>query len=82
MQEGHQVTAKVKVHYKSGEDPVTVSFLPDYAHERNKEWASATPALSLTLTMRKEVADLFEVGEAIDLTLTRNPDQPEVPTQG
>lgn len=76
METGHRVTAKAKVSHKTGDDPVSVTFLPDYQDERNKEWATATPALSLSMTMKREIADLFEQGEAIDITLTRNPDQP------
>jgi hypothetical protein len=86
MDEGHSVTARIKVQNKQGDDPVRVTFLPDYAHGRNAEWASATPALLLDMTMRREVADQFEPGEAIELTFRRNPDQPvpgqaEIPEQ-
>lgn len=76
MDQGRTVTARVKVQNKQGDDPVRVIFLPDYAQGRNAEWASATPALLLEMTMRREVADLFETGEAITLTFARNPDQP------
>jgi hypothetical protein len=76
MEEGRTVTARIKVQHKEGDDPVQVTFLPDYAQGRNAEWASATPALSLSMTMRREVADQFDTGEAITLTFTRNPDQP------
>jgi hypothetical protein len=81
MREGKHVTAKVKVAGKTqvGSDQTQVSFLPDYQDERNKAWAAATPALNLSLTMKTEVADLFEQGEAIDLTFSRNPDQPGKP---
>lgn len=70
------VTAKVKVNSKSGEDPVTVYFLPDYADDRNKEWASATPSLNLTMTMVRSVADQFEPGAAYTLTFEKSDDQP------
>lgn len=76
MDEGTKVTAKLKVQYKSGENPVSVSFQPDYQDGRNQEWATATPSLTMTVAMKPEVAAQFEVGEAIDMVLTRNPDQP------
>lgn len=81
MREGQHVTAKLKVQSTNafGSDQVQVTFAPDYQDDRNKDWAVATPALSLTMTMKSDVAALFEQGEAIDLTLSRNPDQPARP---
>lgn len=66
------VTAKIHCQSKTeqgeGDDrQVTVSFLPDYADERNKEWSRWTPALSLSMTLRGAVADRFEVGKAYTL---------------
>ncbi len=78
MEDGQKITARVKVHYKNGENPVSVSFLPDYADGRNREWANATPSLSLSMVLKPEVAAMFEMGEAIELTFTRSPDQPEL----
>jgi hypothetical protein len=67
------VTAKVHCQSKteSGEGDnrqVVVTFLPDYADGRNKEWSRYTPALSLSLTLKGEVADRFEPGKAYTLT--------------
>lgn len=66
------VTAKIVCQTKqeSGEGDdrtVNVSFLPDYADDRNKEWARWTPGLSLTMGLKGAVADRFEVGKAYTL---------------
>lgn len=78
MEDGQKITARVKVQYKQGENPVTVNFLPDYADGRNAEWASATPSLSLSMTLKPEVAAHFEMGEAIELTFSKTPKAPEL----
>jgi hypothetical protein len=42
-----------------------LTFGPDYygdAAEKNKEWASASPSLNFQITVRGDVADLFEQG--------------------
>lgn len=62
------ITAKIQCSSKneSGEDDnrmAVVSFQPDYADGRNAEWALATPHLSLSMTLRGEVADRFEQGK-------------------
>lgn len=78
MEAGQHVTAKVILHSKEGADPVRLSFLPDYAQGCNAEWASATPSLNLSMTVRADVAELFEVSEAITLTFSRTAeDEPE-----
>ncbi|HJW36567.1 MAG TPA: hypothetical protein VJ769_08005 [Actinomycetes bacterium] len=78
MRDGKHVTAKLRVVGKTqvGSDQTQVSFQPDYQNDRNKDWAAATPALTLSMTMLTTVADLFNQGEAIDMTLSHNPDQP------
>lgn len=50
-----------------------LTFVPDYADGRNKEWAVATPALSLTMSVRPDVAAKFVPGGAY--TLTFEPDE-------
>lgn len=44
-----------------------VSFAADYADGRNKEWAPYTPGLSLTMGLKGEVADRFEVNQRYEL---------------
>ncbi|MEV4417040.1 hypothetical protein [Catellatospora sp. NPDC049609] len=66
------VTAKIHCQSKSetGEGDtrqVHVTFVPDYADGRNKDWSLYTPALSLSMTLRGEVADRFEQGKAYTL---------------
>jgi hypothetical protein len=73
------VTAKVKLNPKitpghGGEGTSTLTFYPDYADERNKAWATATPALSLTMTVKDAVADHFVAGEAYTLTFAPSED--------
>ena len=69
------ITAKVFCQHKneSGEGDqrqTVVTFLPDYADGRNREWSLYTPALSLSMTLRGEVADQFEVSKPYTLTFT------------
>jgi hypothetical protein len=66
------ITAKVQCHTKNetGEGDnrqAVVTFLPDYADGRNKEWSLYTPALSLSMTLKGAVADRFEPGKAYAL---------------
>lgn len=75
-----RVTAKIICNSKNesgeGEDrQVNVSFLPDYADGRNKEWARYTPGLSLTMGLKGAVADQFDVGSAYTLTFTQDDDE-------
>ncbi|GAA0528901.1 hypothetical protein GCM10010172_06900 [Paractinoplanes ferrugineus] len=67
------VTAKVTCQHKNesgdGEQrQVIVTFVPDYADGRNKEWSLYTPSLSLSMTLKGAVADQFEAGKAYTLT--------------
>lgn len=66
------ITAKVAVQSKHesgvGEHrQVVVAFTPDYNDGRNKEWSVYTPALSLSMTLKGEVADRFQVGQSYTL---------------
>lgn len=69
----NKVTAKVvlqsKTPYATGTDyeVVKLDFVPDYADGRNTEWSVATPALSLSMSVKPEVADHFEPGSAFTL---------------
>lgn len=72
------ITAKVSCQTKSesGEGDarqVQVTFIPDYADGRNKEWSLYTPSLSLSMTLKGEVADRFEQGRAYTLTFEEEP---------
>lgn len=72
-----RVTAKVKLANKSElqhGDQVGLSFAADYEDGRNAEWAAATPSLSLSMTVKAEVAEHFERGHAY--TLTFEPSDP------
>ena len=67
------VTAKIyctaKTESGEGDDrQAVVTFAPDYADGRNKEWSRYTPALSLSMTLRGSVADQFETSKAYTLT--------------
>jgi hypothetical protein len=66
------ITAKVRCDRKTesgegGNRQALVSFQPDYADGRNKEWALATPHLSLQMTLNGQAADLFEEGKRYTL---------------
>lgn len=71
------VTAKFKVTNREpgpgpeGADGCTVvTMYPDYADERNKAWAWATPAGDVSLTIRNTApaADFFELGKSLLVT--------------
>lgn len=68
------VTAKVRISSVqkpggAGPGSTTVHFSPDYDDGRNKEWAVATPSLSLSMTVKDEVAEQhFSAGDAFTLT--------------
>lgn len=74
------ITAKVKLGHKQpytnqgSETPYAVglTFVPDYADGRNKEWAYATPSLSLAMSVIPQVAEKFEVGQAYTLTFSQD----------
>jgi hypothetical protein len=71
------ITAKVKCASKTetGDNEArqaVVSFQPDYADGRNKEWAMATPTLSFQMTLNGSKADLVELGQAYTLQLVKN----------
>jgi hypothetical protein len=73
------VTAKVvcsqKVETGEGDSrQALVSFLPDYGADRNKEWALATPHLSLSMTLKGPAADLFEHMQPYTLTFEPSAD--------
>lgn len=68
------VTAKVKLASKTvfsegtEYEQVQLNFMADYADGRNAEWAVATPALSLAMTVKPDVAERFEEQGAYTLT--------------
>jgi hypothetical protein len=39
----------------------TLQFSADYQDERNKQWAAYTPSLNLQMSVRPDVADLFDL---------------------
>lgn len=67
------VTAKFKVARKTdmgwGHE---VELTPDYAQGRNAEWAEATPAGMIRLTIKNELAaEQFREGDAYTVTFER-----------
>lgn len=74
------VTAKVVLSSRSTQqegtafESVLLGFMPDYADGRNKAWSVATPSLSLSMTVKPEVADHFRQGAAYTLTFSPNED--------
>jgi len=69
MEQNRRVSMRTRVQAKNelgfGNDNVQLAFVPDYEDGRNKEWAAATPSLTFSMTVTKEIADQFEVGEKI-----------------
>lgn len=71
------MTAKVRLSTKMdfpGADYTQLNFYPDYADGRNKEWANATPALTITMNVKKEVADRLPDHSTFTLTFTQDDD--------
>jgi hypothetical protein len=64
-----RMTAKVrlqsKVDFQDGQQKLT--FAPNYADDRNKEWAKYTPALNLTMNVIDAVAGKLAVGDNFTL---------------
>jgi len=49
-----------------------VELVPDYGEGRNAEWAAATPAGMIRLTIKNELAaDQFEEGQAYTVTFEK-----------
>lgn len=69
MEKNTRVSMRTRVQSKNdlgfGNDNVQLQFVPDYEDGRNKEWAAATPALTFSMTVTKDVAEKFETGEKI-----------------
>lgn len=64
-------TAQVQLSSKTENISSTqLIFGADYADGRNKEWAAATPALTVNMTVKPEVAAQFKVGGHYTLTFT------------
>jgi hypothetical protein len=50
----------------------TVVMYADYANGANKEWASSTPSLQLTMVLNGDVEQFFEPGGKYTLTFVRD----------
>lgn len=66
------VSAKFKVARRTDMDWATeVELTPDYAEGRNKEWAEATPAEMIRLTIKNALAaEHFTPNQAVDVLFT------------
>lgn len=65
------VTAKVIcIQANKNVSETALTFGADYQDGRNKEWASYTPALTLNMTVKNEVATQFQPGQSYLLTFT------------
>lgn len=68
MDEGRRVSLRTRVQVKNeviGSNQVQLQFVPDYEDGRNQEWAEFTPALTFSMTVLRNIADMFEVGEKV-----------------
>lgn len=69
-----KTTAKVKLASAEPQgDQTLLRFEPDYADDRNQEWAAATPHLQLSMTVKGDVASNFQPG-AYTLTFEKSED--------
>lgn len=49
-----------------------IELVPDYAEGRNADWAAATPAGMIRLTIKNELAaEQFQAGDAYDIVFTK-----------
>lgn len=81
VDKGTHVTAKVELRSKKpGYNGQILEFGPDYADGRNKEWAAATPSLSLSMTVIDSVAEHFIQGEKYTLTFSKESAEDGNPT--
>ena len=70
-----KVTCQSKTESGEGEErQAHVTFVPDYADGRNKEWALFTPSLSLSMSLKGVVADQFEPLKSYTLTFEPSDD--------
>ena len=67
---GKQVTAKAKIISKApgGGGLVNVAFGPDYQDGRNAEWSVATPSLSVSMNVKEDIAEGWDVGQPVTIT--------------
>lgn len=70
------ITAKVKCTSTAvqPDGQVSVTIEADYDDGRNKEWAKYTPALTLAMTVKDEVAGHFEQGRTYTMQLVPDED--------
>jgi hypothetical protein len=66
------ITAKVVVQSRTesgvgDQRQVAVNLTADYNDGRNREWSLYTPSLSLSMTLKGDVADQFPTGKAFTL---------------
>jgi hypothetical protein len=68
------VTAKFKVNRKTDMNWAhEVELVPDYAGGRNEEWAAATPAGMIRLTIKNELAaEQFSEGDAYTIVFEKS----------
>lgn len=74
-----KTTAKVILNTKTesgvGEHrQVVAAFSANYAGGKNSEWSLYTPSLQLSMTLKGEVADRFEIGTEYTLTFEKSTD--------
>lgn len=67
------VTAKFKVSRRTEMDWATeIELTPDYAQGRNSEWAAATPAGMIRMTIKNELAaERFQQGDSFTVTFEK-----------
>lgn len=62
-----KVTGKTPA-YNGG---MNYTFMADYQDGRNKEWAEATPVVSFNFSVKAELAELFELGDAVEVIVQK-----------
>lgn len=55
-----------------GEPAVSMVFVADHKDGRNAEWAANTPSLSVSMTVKGNIAARYDVGKSYTLTWTES----------
>ncbi len=56
---------------------VTVTFGADYADGRNKEWARFTPSANVSIVLKGELGDRYQIGKSYVMFIQEEDEQPQ-----
>jgi hypothetical protein len=65
--------AKLEAKQAHRDDEFILHFAADYNDEANKAWAKYTPAFNVTMVVKSEIAEGFNLGETYIITFNVKP---------